>query len=140
MTSEGRFVFDTNVLVSALLNRRSAPRQALDRALRQGKLLISVETIAELSQFLYRKGFDKYLTEQERIEFVTALVRDAILVDATAHTLESRDPKDNMFLELATTGSATCIVSGDNDLLVLHPFQTIPILTPRQFLEWDELL
>jgi putative PIN family toxin of toxin-antitoxin system len=93
-----------------------------------------------LSQVLYRKGFDKYLTEEERIEFLTALVHDAELVDITIRGRYSRDPKDDRFLELALAGCATCIVSGDNDLLSLHPFQAIPVLTPRQFLEWNELL
>ena len=45
-----------------------------------------------------------------------------------------RDPKDNQFLELAVNGQADFIVTGDEDLLVLHPFRAIPILTPRDFL------
>ena len=31
--------------------------------------------------------------------------------------------------------SATCIVIGDSDLLVLHPFENILIVTPNYFLE-----
>jgi uncharacterized protein len=45
-----------------------------------------------------------------------------------------RDPKDNKFLEVAATGRADVIVTGDDDLLVLHPFRGIPILGPREFL------
>lgn len=45
------------------------------------------------------------------------------------------DPKDNMVLELAVAGGANCILTGDADLLALHPFRDIPILTPRQFLD-----
>ena len=44
---------------------------------------------------------------------------------------DCRDPKDDKFLELALNGKATHIVSGDEDLLVLHPFRGIPILTPH---------
>lgn len=38
---------------------------------------------------------------------------------------ECRDVKDNTFLELALSGKATWIISGDADLLVLHPFRGI---------------
>jgi putative PIN family toxin of toxin-antitoxin system len=45
-----------------------------------------------------------------------------------------RDPKDNKFLELALEVNAACIVTGDKDLLVLNPFENIPIVTPADFL------
>jgi len=129
MPTERRFVFDTNAIVSALLLQRSVVRQAFDKAIEQGKLLVSQVVVEELNEVLRRKGFDKYVTEDERIEFITALVREAILVEITDTVTECRDPKDNRFLELAVSGQATCIVSGDDDLLVLHPFRGIPVLT-----------
>jgi predicted nucleic acid-binding protein len=48
VTKSDRFVFDTNVLVSAALRRRSLPRQALDHALEHGGLLVSEATVREL--------------------------------------------------------------------------------------------
>ena len=45
-----------------------------------------------------------------------------------------RDPKDNKFLEAALAGEADCNVSGDTDLLVLTPFEDIPILRPAEVL------
>jgi uncharacterized protein len=45
-----------------------------------------------------------------------------------------RDPKDDKFLELAVSGQANHIVSGDDDLLVLHPFRGVAIVTPAAFL------
>lgn len=45
-----------------------------------------------------------------------------------------RDPKDNKFLELAVAAKASCIITGDKDLLELHPFRGIPILTVNDFL------
>ena len=47
--------------------------------------------------------------------------------------IECRDPKDNKFLELAVCANATCI-TGDKDLLILHPFRNIPILNAVDFL------
>jgi len=136
MATNPRFVFDTNAIVSAALLRRSVTRQALDKALEEGELLVSRATVEELNDVLRREAFERYVSEEERIQFLTALVREAILIDVTETVTECRDPKDNKFLELAVAGRASCIVSGDDDLLVLHPFRGIPILTPRAFLEW----
>jgi predicted nucleic acid-binding protein len=38
-------------------------------------------------------------------------------------------------LEAAVAGEADYIVTGDKDLLVLHPFEGIPIVGPAEFLE-----
>jgi putative PIN family toxin of toxin-antitoxin system len=55
-------------------------------------------------------------------------------VEVTSLVSNCRDPKDNKFLELAIDGKATSIVTGDKDLLVLHPFRNINIVTPGAFL------
>ena len=137
MPTDQYFVFDTNVIVSALLLKQSVSRQAFDKAFRQGKLLLSLATINELNEVLKREKFNKYVRENERIQFLTALVREAILVEVNETVTECRDPKDNKFLELAVSGQATCIVSGDKDLLILHPFRGTPIMTPRSFLDYS---
>jgi predicted nucleic acid-binding protein len=46
-----------------------------------------------------------------------------------------RDPDDDKLLEIAVAGNADCLVTGDQDLLILHPFQGVPIITPAAFLE-----
>lgn len=46
-----------------------------------------------------------------------------------------RDPKDDKFLEVAVNGQATSLMTGDQDLLILHPFRSIPIVTPRTFVD-----
>jgi len=35
---------------------------------------------------------------------------------------------------LAVNGDAHCIITGDSDLLALHPFRGVSILTPKAFL------
>ncbi len=129
-----RFVFDTNVVISAALLKHSVSRLAFDKALNEGRLLVSVETIDELNQVLGRTDFARYITEDERMEFLTILLREAMLVEVAIHVGECRDPRDNKFLELAVSREASCIVSGDKDLLILHPFRGIPVITPRDFL------
>jgi len=129
-----RFVFDTNVLVSAALLSNSKPRQALDLALKQGKLLISFASLAELCEVLSRKRFRRYIDEEDIRTFVAGLTHEAEWVEVHVQITACRDPKDDKFLELAVSGRSTCIVSGDSDLLALSPFQGIPILTPQALL------
>jgi len=57
------------------------------------------------------------------------------MIEPKAQITACRDVKDNKFLELAIDGGAHLIVSGDNDLLTLHPFQSLRILNPRTFLD-----
>ena len=133
MTSNVRAVVDTNVTVSAALSPRSTPRRAFDRVLEQGTPLISLATLAELNEILRRPRFNSYLREDERLEFLAALVRESELVEVTAAVSACRDPKDDKFLELALSGVATHIISGDADLLALHPFRGIAILSPHDF-------
>ncbi|MCA6518021.1 MAG: putative toxin-antitoxin system toxin component, PIN family [Pseudanabaena sp. M110S1SP2A07QC] len=45
-----------------------------------------------------------------------------------------RYPKDDKFLELAVNGKADYLITGDKDLLVLHPFRDIEIINPSDFL------
>jgi predicted nucleic acid-binding protein len=60
-----RFVLDTNVVVSALLLSESISRQAFDKVLTEGTLLISVPILIELAEVLRRPQFNKYVLEEE---------------------------------------------------------------------------
>jgi uncharacterized protein len=134
MTPDLRVVFDTNVVISAMLLPLSIPRRALDRAMREGRPLISAATATELDDVIHRPRFDKYLSEEERIEFLTTLVHEAELVNVVETVTDCRDPRDNKFLELAVSGRATHVVTGDSDLLVLHPYRGIIVVSPSEFL------
>lgn len=129
-----RFVFDTNTLISAALFARSIPRQALDRAMQQGKLLTSEACLAELNQVLHRPKFARYLTPFEADLFINQYSLSVVLVTVSSQVSDCRDPKDDKFLALALDGEATCLITGDQDLLMLHPYRTIPVLTPADFL------
>lgn len=134
MRSNPRCVFDTNVLISALLFDQSRPAQAFFSALRDGEVLVSADVISELNDVLGRKKFRRYATEAERERFLRSLLQEARLIEIREKVQACRDPKDDKFLELAVNGKADCIVSGDDDLLSLGPFRGIEILTPSGFL------
>jgi putative PIN family toxin of toxin-antitoxin system len=129
-----RVVFDTNVVVSALMLLGSPPRRAFDAARQHGQLLVSEATLEELDDVLRRQKLARYVSEDQRLEFLAAYIRDAEDVVVTIRLRECRDPKDDKFLELASEGRATHIVSGDQDLLTLSPFRGIAILRPVDFL------
>ena len=71
---------------------------------------------------------------EEKQEFIVKLIESAELVVITESIDICRDPKDNKFLELAVSGEADFIISGDRDLLVLNPFRSIEIITANDFL------
>lgn len=130
-----RFVFDTNVIVSALLLEDSTSRRAFNLALERGKILLSFPVLAELDEVLGRQQFRKYVDEEDVRRFISSLVHEAEWVEVGTQVVASRDPKDDKFLELAASGQANYIISGDKDLLVLSPFQGTPILSPDAFVE-----
>ena len=132
-----RFVVDTNVLVSALLMKKSVARDCLDKAKESGEILLSLEVIEELYDVIGRPAFDRYIDEDDRIRFLNLLVKESTLVEITEKIKECRDPKDDKFLELAVNGKADFIISGDSDLQVLNPFRNISIVSPREFLVAD---
>ncbi|HXH08548.1 MAG TPA: putative toxin-antitoxin system toxin component, PIN family [Alphaproteobacteria bacterium] len=134
MSSSARYVFDTNTLVSAVFFEHSAPGQALRRALKQGEVLISPATLEELAEVLQREKFDRYVTAAEREEFLEAFVERATFVEPAEEIRICRDAKDDKFLELAVSGGAAYLISGDNDLRSLNPFRGIAIVTASEFL------
>jgi uncharacterized protein len=130
-----RFVFDTNIIVSALLFESSKPAQAFRYALKLGEMLLSLDVLEELNEVLGREKFDRYITREEREEFLETLVERSRWIEKITNVQVCRDPDDNKILALATSGGAQFIITGDQDLLILNPFQDIQILTAEEFLQ-----
>jgi predicted nucleic acid-binding protein len=75
------------------------------------------------------------LSDEECKNFLQDLESRSEFISISYKTNACRDSKDNKFLELAVSGKATYIVSGDKDLQDLGKYQGIEILSPSQFLE-----
>lgn len=135
MTDRPACVFDTNSLISALLIRTSISRTAFDKALDYYRILVSAATTEEFDDVASREKFASYLEEEEKERFEELLYREATYVSVRDTVTESPDPDDDKFLELALSGNASVIVSGDDDLLCLDPFRDIRIVPPRAFVE-----
>jgi putative PIN family toxin of toxin-antitoxin system len=95
---------------------------------------MSEETLSELVEVLSRKKFDKYLTTHDRQHFIRLLGSIVRMVPITHRITACRDPKDDKFLHVALNGGAKLILTGDDDLLMLHPFHGVSITSPAAFL------
>jgi uncharacterized protein len=129
-----RLVVDTNVFASAIIFPRSVPRQAVDHALDHGVVLFSEATMSELAEVLSRSTFDSFVSRAERELFVAQIACAAEFVPVIQLVRACRDPKDDKFLEVALNGRADLIITGDADLLRMHPWHEIAVVTPTDYL------
>jgi putative PIN family toxin of toxin-antitoxin system len=128
-----RVVIDTNVLVSAAIKHNSPPEAVIHVVRVRRTLLTSTATSAEFHRTISRPRLARVIDPTVH-DAVLDLMAAAESILITEHIAACRDPKDDKFLELAVNGRADVIVTGDADLLALHPFRGIPIETPAAFL------
>lgn len=128
-------VLDTNILISAAILPNSASRKVFDLAAQKFQIASSKEILEELITVIDRPHFDKYFHRTNtRFDFLMLIARVSEYFQPQVTVTDCRDPDDNKILELAVEINAKIIVSGDDDLLVLHPYQGINILKPQEFL------
>jgi putative PIN family toxin of toxin-antitoxin system len=132
-----RAVVDVNILVRALIKPHGTVGPVLQR-LRDGvyTLLYSEPLLEELTDVLSRPRIrEKYgLTDEDVTTVLRLILLRGEAVVPGRRIIACRDPKDNKVLEAAVAGKSDVIISGDEDLLVLNPFEGIPIVGPAEFL------
>lgn len=133
-----RVVVDTNVWISRLLLSNSVSARAVDKALARFEVVVSEASVEELADVLSREKFDRYVSLQDRKEFLRRLLQVTTMVSVLSEITDCRDPKDNRFLALALDSESDCVVSGDDHLLALNPWRGIRIASPRAFLAIPE--
>lgn len=129
-----RTVLDTNIIISSALG--GALVLILERwdkgeftvivtsdilreyfeVLNRPKFKLKQETIDKITRYIYQ--FSEFVIPEEKIKLIKA------------------DPADDKFLEAAIAGKVDFIVSGDDHLLELREFRSIPILSGREFMDW----
>jgi len=127
--SKPRIVFDTNALASAAILPGSTSGRALAWAIAHFQLALSTPVIEELVKVLHRPRLARYFEGDAMVDFLMTLSRISEIIVPTESISDCRDPKDNMLLELAVAAQARYLISGDKDLLVLHLFRGIEILS-----------
>ena len=129
-----RVVLDVNVLVSALLSGSGAPGRLIALWLEGAfELVVSEELLAELERALAYPTLRKHISREDAADFIAILRAAASMVAGPERPDHiSRDPGDDYLLALAKA-SASVLVSGDRDLLLLAP--ELPIQDPGTLLE-----
>lgn len=125
------------MFISGLLGSPQSPPHYILLLILDGLVtpLLSEETFQELCKVLTRNKLKKYIVSRKLTTFSQELALLADWIEVIEGISICRDPKDNKFLEVAVSGGADYLVTGDNDLLVLNLFNGIPIITPAQFKE-----
>lgn len=129
-----RVVIDTNVWISRLLLSNSVAALAVDKALREHEVVVSEPLIEELADVLSRDKFDRYVSLEDRQDFVRRVLQVATIAPVLSDVADCRDPKDNHLLALALDSESERLVSGDSDLIALNPWRGVAIITPHDFL------
>ena len=129
-----RVVLDTNVLVAAFV-ARGVCAEVFERIIGDHELVLSAHTLAEFERVMVAKlGFDV-----TRVDRAVALLRRVgrIVESQPLPAPVCRDPDDDAVQALARSSGAACLVTGDDDPLVLEAIEGTPIITPRAFLTFE---
>ncbi|MGH7905248.1 MAG: putative toxin-antitoxin system toxin component, PIN family [Candidatus Binataceae bacterium] len=128
-----RVVFDSNVLIAALVFPGKQAEKAVSRIIEgRDQLLISKPIVDEVLGVLARK-FARDAEELARAAVLLADLGEMVRPKRRIRVL--RDDTDNRILECAVTGQADLIVTGDHDMLELGAFADVRVLSLRAYLE-----
>ena len=128
-----KVVFDTNILVSALVFPGGHGEAALRRIIEeQDQLVISKPILDELLGILARK----FSRDAEELAHVAVFLSGLALSVRPRRKLQVlKDEPDNRILECALAGHAEAIVTGDHALLSLREYRSVRIVSLREYLD-----
>lgn len=96
--------------------------------------LASAATLQELAEVPGRSRFDPYLSHSDRNEFIPRLSGVTRIGPILRRIPACGDARGDKFLEVAIAGDARAIITGEKDLLALHPFHGVAIVSPSAVL------
>ena len=128
-----KVVFDTNILVSALVFPGGRAEAALRKIIElQDQLLLSKPILDELLDVLARK----FSRDPEELARVAVFIADlATMLKPRRRLRLLKDEADNRIIECALAGHADAVVTGDKKLLQLGVYRAVKIITLRAYLE-----
>lgn len=129
-----KVIFDTNIWISYLIGQQLGGLTEL-LTTHKIELVLSEQLRTELIKVTGRKKFRKYFNEQKVSELLKLM--DFLGTDYQVNEYPNicRDSKDNFLLGLIRASQAQLLVTGDQDLLVLNPFEGTEIIEPNQLIE-----
>lgn len=130
-----KLVIDTNLWVSALLSKKT--RDQLFKIIRneEYEILTHPQLLNELEEVLKRPKIQKYVRQELVTDLLSLLQFRLNFVEFHSVLKVCRDEEDNYLLALALDNQADFLLTGDKDLLVLHPFREISIVSLTDFVE-----
>ena len=130
-----RVVFDTNVLISALITT-GKPKELFQQAVKGHiQLVISMSILKEFSQITKDPRIRKYASEDNVIAFLRIIDKVAKITKIKSQfNAVKEDPDDDMVVRTAFDGKANYIVSGDKHLLSLGTYRGIRIINVDEML------
>ncbi len=130
-------VFDTNVLISALLSKREdSPTVLLLNHVLDGRIVLvyNEEIVSEYQEVLHR---DKFGFSDERIKTVLEVVRTGLCLGRTQSNEIFPDQDDAVFYEVALSKEGTFLITGNlrhfpKSPIVVTPAEMISILEGKK--------
>ena len=130
-----RLVIDTNVLISAAISEASLVARWVDHSLILHQVVLCEASYAEFASRLAKPKFARYIDRPQQERILHNLHRLGLWQnnpEAFVGAVRCRDPKDNLFIDLALHSQASMLITGDQDLLILaselaaHGLQVLP--------------
>ncbi len=136
MTNKHRtkVIIDTNIWISYLIGIQLGGLTEL-LSTRQIELVLSEQLLTEIKEVTARKKFRKYFGEHEVNELLKLMEILGTRFEVIEYPNICRDAKDNFLLGLIRASQADILVTGDQDLLELNPFEGTEIIEAGQLLE-----
>lgn len=129
-----KIFFDTNVLIAAFITRGTCS-ELFEHCLLEHKIYISRWVLDEL----YKKMAGKFDFPEVKVDQIINFISKncEMLTFAPLSKPICSDPDDDNILASVVSGNVDCLISGDEDLLVLKNFQGIPIIRPCDFWRFE---
>jgi putative PIN family toxin of toxin-antitoxin system len=127
-------VLDTNVLISGILKPYSKAASIL-RLVTDGttQLAYDLRLLSEYRDVLNRPKFN---FAKENVEvFLEQIEAEGLLVSVKPLKFHLPDPDDEPFLEVALSGGAKAIVTGNKRHFPKKEYEEVRIFSPAEFLE-----
>lgn len=128
-----KIVLDTNVLVAGLLSP-FGPCGKIVRMVSSGELTLALDAriLTEYREVLARP---KFRLELGKVTAILDFIEyHGVIVPASPLKYPLPDPDDEPFLEVAVSGRATCLVTGNSAHFPVESCRETMVFSPREFL------
>ena len=133
--SKPRLILDTNILISGSFYKGSLLREVVSTGFKHYELIFSTQTWDELADVFQRDFLEKITPLAQRLRLLAEIASQITVIESHTLVTDCKDQKDNKFLSLALDGDVKTIVTGDDELLKLHPWRGVDVLTVHGFFE-----